>query len=59
MARLENVSYDEIKAHLEKEMELNAREEYDDLPMVSMTSSTAKPKTFLSTGQTTDITCNY
>ena len=32
MARLENGSYDEIVAHLERELELNALEESDDLP---------------------------
>ena len=45
MARLENCSYDEIVAHLEKELELNALEESDDLPMATMTSSSSKPKT--------------
>ena len=45
MARLENGSYDEIDAHLERELELNALEESDDLPMAIMTSSSAKPKT--------------
>ena len=59
MARLENGSYDEIVAHLERELELNALEETDDLPMATMTSSTTKPKTPLSTGQMSDITCNY
>ena len=59
MARLENGSYDEIVAHLERELELNALEESDDLPMATMTSSTTKPKTPLSTGQLSDITCNY
>ena len=38
MARLENGSYDEIVANLERELELNALEESDDLPMASMTS---------------------
>ena len=59
MARLENGSYDEIVAHLERELELNALEESDDLPMATMTSSTTKTKTPLSTGQMSDITCNY
>ena len=59
MARLENGSYDEIVAHLETEIELNALEESDDLPMATMTSSSTKPKTPLSTGQMSDITCNY
>ena len=59
MARLENGSYDEIVAHLERELELNALEESDDLPMATMTTSSAKSKTPLSTGQMSDITCNY
>ena len=59
MARLENSSYDEIVAHLERELELNALEESDDLPMATMTSSSAKPKTPLSTAQMSDIICNY
>ena len=59
MARLENGSYDEIVAHLERELELNALEESDDLPMATMTSSSTKPKTPLFTEQMSDITCNY
>ena len=59
MAILENGSYDEIVAHLERELELNALEESDDLPMATMTSSTTKSKTPLTTGQMSDITCNY
>ena len=58
MARLENGSYEEIVAHLERELELNVLEESDDLPMATMTSSSAKPKTPVSTGQLSDITCN-
>ena len=59
MARLENGSYGEIVAHLERDLELNALEESDDLPMATMTSSSSKPKTPLSTGQMSGITCNY
>ena len=59
MARLENGSNDEIVAHLEKELELNALEESDDLPMATMTSSSSKTKTPPSTGQLSDIACNY
>ena len=59
MARLENGSYDEIVAHLERELELNALEESEDLPMASMTSSVTKPKTVPSNTQISDITCNY
>ena len=59
MARLENGSYNEIVAHLERELELNAIEESDDLPMASMTSSVTKTKTVSSIAQMSDITCNY
>ena len=59
MARLEKGSYDEIVAHLERELELNALEESDDIPMESMTSSTPKTKTVHSKAQMSDITCNY
>ena len=59
MARLEVGSFDEIVDHLEIKMELNALEDSGDLRMASMTSSTTKPKTLLSTRQTTDIVCNY
>ena len=59
MTRLENGSYEEIVAHLERELELNALEESDDLPMASMTSSTTKMKTAPSKAQMNDITCNY
>ena len=59
MDRLENGSYDEIVAHLERELELNAFQESDDLPMASMTSSTTKAKTVPSNVQMSDITCNY
>ena len=59
MARLENGPYDEIVAHLGRELELNALEESDDLPMSSMTSLVTKPKTVSSNVQMSDITCNY
>ena len=59
MARLENGSFDEIVAHLERELELNAPEESDDLPIASMTSSTTKTKTPSSNAPMSDITCNY
>ena len=58
MAKLQNGSYDEIVAHLERELELNALEESDDLPMASMTSSVTKTKTVSSNAQMSDITCN-
>ena len=59
MARLENGSYDEIVAHLEREMELNALEESDGLPMASMVSSATKTKIVSSNVQMSDKTCNY
>ena len=59
MARLENSSFDEIVAHLERELELNALEESDELPMASMTSTVAKTKTVSSNAQMSDITCIY
>ena len=59
MARLENGSYDEIVAQLEKELEFKAHEESDDLTMATMTSSTSKPKSFLSNGLSHGIVCNY
>ena len=59
IARLENGSYDEIVAYLERESELNAFEESDDLSTASMTSSTTKAKTVPSNVQMSDITCNY
>ena len=59
MARLENDSYDKIVAQLKREFELNALEDSDDLPIASMTSSTPKSRTPLSTGQATDNACNY
>ena len=46
-------------AQLERELELNALEESDDLPMATMTSSSSKTKTPLFTEQTSDITCIF
>ena len=59
MARPESGSYDEIVYHLERELELNVLEESDDLPIATMTSSTSKPKAFLSNGLLSDTVCNY
>ena len=36
MARLENVTYEEIVTHLERELELNGLEEGDDIPVPTM-----------------------
>ena len=59
MARLENGTYEEIFAHLERELELNALEESDELPMATMQSTKTKSKNLLSSGLTADIDCNY
>ena len=59
VVRLENGSYDGKAAHLEKELELNALEESDDLPMATMTSSTYKVKTLLSNRLQSNIVCNH
>ena len=59
MAQLENGSYDEIVAHLERELELNALEESDDLNRATMTSSATKTRNLFSNGLLADIDCNY
>ena len=59
MARLENGSYDEIVAHLERELELNALEDSDDIPMATMKATSSKSKNLLSSGLNADIDCNY
>ena len=58
MARLENGTYDEVVAHLERELELNALEESDDLPMATMASGNSN---LLSNGINTneDAQCSY
>ena len=50
MARLENGTYEEIVAHLERELELNALEESDDLPITTMASASTSSRSLLSTG---------
>ena len=61
MARLENGTYEEIVAHLERELEINALEESDDLPIATMASSSGKTKNLLSTGIDTNQNnqCSY
>ena len=61
MARLENGTYEEIVAHLEREVELNALEESDDLPIATMASSSGKTRNLLSNGIETnkDTQCTY
>ena len=59
MASLENVTYEEIVAHLERELELNGLEESDDIPVSTMsTAPTAtRPRTGLfSSGMEPGIT---
>ena len=61
MARLENGTYEEIVAHLERELELNALEESDDLPMATMASASTSNSNVLSNGINTnkDAQCSY
>ena len=62
MARLENATYEEIVAHLERELELNGLEEGDDIhvPTMSTAPTATRPGTgLLSSGIDPNITCNY
>ena len=61
MARLENGTYEEIVAHLERELDFNALEESDDLPMATMTSASTNQSNSLSNGINTnkDAQCSY
>ena len=61
MARLENGTYEEIVAHLERELELNALEDSDDLPMATMASASTNNNNLLSNGINTnkDAQCSY
>ena len=62
MARLKNVTYEEIVTHLERELELNGLEEGDDIPVPTMLSAptATRPVTgLLSSGIDPGITCNY
>ena len=61
MARLENGIYEKIVTHLERELELNALEESDDLPIATMASSSGKTKNLLSTAIDTNqnTQCSY
>ena len=61
MARLENRTYEEIVAHLERELELNALEESDDLPMATMASASSGNSNLLSNGNNTNknAQCSY
>ena len=61
MARLENGTYEEIVAHLERELEINALEESDELPMATMASASPNNRNLLSNGINTnkDAQCSY
>ena len=61
MARLENGTYEEIVAHLERELELNALEESDDLPISTMAAASTSSRSLLSTGSDTtkEAQCAY
>ena len=61
MARLENGTYEEIVAHLERELELNALEESDDLPIATMDSASTSNRSLLSAGIDTnkEAQCAY
>ena len=61
MARLVNGTYEEIVAHLERELELNTLEESDDLPIATMASASTSNSNLLSNGINTnnDAQCSY
>ena len=61
MARLENGTYEDIVAHLERELELNALEESDELSIATMASSSSKSRNLLSNGIDTNKNnqCSY
>ena len=61
MARLEKGTYEENVAHLERELELNALEESDYLPIATMASSLGKARNLLSNGIDTNKNnqCSY
>ena len=61
MARLEKGTYEEIVAHFERELELNALEDSDDLPTATMASESTSNSNLLSNGINTnkDAQCSY
>ena len=61
MARLESGTYEGIVDHLERELELNALEESDDLPMATMASASTNQSNVMSNGINTnkDVQCSY
>ena len=54
MARLENGTYEEIVAHLVRELELMALEESGDLPMATIASASTNQTNLLSNGINTN-----
>ena len=61
MVRLENGTYEQIVAHLERELEIIALEESDDLPIANMASASTSSRNLLSTGIDTnkEAQCAY
>ena len=62
VARLENVTFEEIVTHQERVLELNGLEEGDDIPVPTMSTAptTTRPgQGLLSSGIDTGTTCNY
>ena len=61
IARLENGTYKKNVANLERELELNALEDSDDLPMATMASASTNQSNLLSNGINTinDAQCSY
>ena len=61
MARLENGTYEEKVADLKRELDLNALEESDDLPMATMAPGSSNNSNLLSNGITAnkDAQCSY
>ena len=62
MTRLENATYEEIVAHLEKELDLNGLEDGDDIPVPTMSTvlTATRPGTvLLSSGIDPGITYIY
>ena len=61
MVRLENGTYEEIVAHVERKLELNALEESDDLPMATMASASTNNSNLLSNSINTnkDAKCYF
>ena len=61
MTRVENGTYEDIVAHLDRELELNALEESEDLPIATMAPASASSRNLLSNGIDTNkgAQCSY